>query len=139
VAAPILIGISKMALEKLAPGLAHDLDKTAQKTLEMKDRVKKIGESVKYPAKAKETPEKKEIEPPSAPKYPTAGHEGIIKQRAPEPVKVPAPEKAAEKKTDPAKNAPEKSGSANGKDNLSDRDRKELDQLLDKLEKPRSK
>jgi membrane protein required for colicin V production len=138
VAAPILIGISKVALEKLAPGLAHDLDKAAQKTLEMKDRVKKIGESVKSPTAAKESPDKKEIEPARAPKAPAAAHEAL-KRGEPEPAKVTAPEKAAEKKAAPAKSAPEKSGSANGKDNLSDSDRKELDQLLDKLEKPRSK
>jgi len=139
VAAPILIGISKMALEKLAPGLAHDLDKAAQKTLEMKDRVKKIGESVNYPAKTKETPEKKQGEPVRAPKDPATGREQIIKGSEPEPVKATVPEKSAEKKASPGKAAPGKTGSPNGKDNLSDRDRKELDQLLEKLEKPRAK
>jgi membrane protein required for colicin V production len=117
VAAPILMGISKMALEKLAPGLVHDLDKAAKKTLEMKDRAKKISESVKEPAKNREAEEKKE----------------------PEPVKTPAPEKAAGKEAKPAKTTLGKSPAANGKDQLSDRDRKDLDRLLDKLEKPRAK
>lgn len=117
VAAPILIGVSKMALEKLAPSLAGDLDRAAKKTLEMKDRVKKIGESVKEPLKTKPAVEKKEKEP----------------------VKTPATEKATEKTTKPVKTTSEKSPPANVKDQLSDRDRKELDQLLDKLEKPRAK
>lgn len=144
VAAPILIGISTMALEKLAPRLAHDLNKTAQKTLEMKERVKKIGESVKYPASTKESTDNKNIEPVKSPKGPSADRETQKKESAAEPVKVSAPEKAAEKKaapakTAPAKTSPEKGGSVNGKDKLSDRDRRELDQLLDKLEKPQAK
>jgi membrane protein required for colicin V production len=139
VAAPILIGISKMALEKLAPGLAHDMDKAAQKTLEMKERIKKVGESVKGHATTKESTEKKVVEPARTQKNPAADHEVIVKEREPEPVKVSAPEKAIEKKAAPAKSAPVKSGSANAKDNLSDHDRKELDQLLDKLEKPKAK
>ncbi len=117
VAAPILIGISKMALEKLAPSLASDLDKAAKKTLEMKDRVKKIGEGVKEPSKTKPAAEKKEKEP----------------------VKAPVPEKATEKAAKPGKTTSEKIPPASAKDRLSDSDRKELDQLLDKLEKPRAK
>jgi membrane protein required for colicin V production len=139
VAAPILMGVSNMALEKLAPGLAHDLDKATKKTLEMKDRAKKIGEAVKFPAKIKEPSEKKEKEPARAPKDTAEDQKGIIKGGAPEPVKAPTLKKSTENQAKPVKAAPEKSLAANGKDDLSSHDRKELDQLLDKLEKPRAK
>ncbi|MBF0291588.1 MAG: CvpA family protein [Nitrospinae bacterium] len=139
VAAPILMGISNMALEKLAPGLAHDLDKAAKKTVEMKDRAKKIGEGLKFPVTTTESPEKKEKEPVREPKNAGADHEGKPKESPQEPAKAPASKKTAESQAKPAKTAPGKSPSANGKDTLSNTDRKELDQLLDKLDKPRAK
>ena len=139
VAAPILMGISNMALEKLAPGLAHDLDKAAKKTVEMKDRAKKIGEGLKFPIRATESPEKKEREPVREPKNTGGDNEGRAKESPQEPAKAPALKKTAESQAKPAKTAPEKSPSTNGKDSLSNHDRKELDQLLDKLDKPRAK
>lgn len=139
VAAPILMGISNMALEKLAPGLAHDLDRAAKKTVEMKDRAKKIGEGIKFPSKTTESPEKKEKEPAREPKDKGADYEGKIKENSPEPAKTPALKKSTENQTKPAKAAPEKKTTSNEKDTLSNHDRKELDQLLDKLDKPRAK
>lgn len=139
VAAPILMGISNMALEKLAPGLAHDLDRAAKKTVEMKDRAKKIGEGMKFPSRITEPPEKKEKEPVRDPKDTGADREGMMKEIPAGPGKAPALKKATESQAKPAKAAPEKSPSANGKDSLSNTDRKELDQLLEKLDKPRAK
>lgn len=147
VAAPILTAISKMALDKFAPDLSQDLDRAAKKTLEMKDRVKKLGESVKEPLRARELLEQREKDQPKAPKTPVTAQEPEVKESAPAPVKESMLEKEAEKEAGkeaakeekPAKSAQPKKPAPSEKDTLSDSDRKELDQLLNKLEKARAK
>ncbi|MBI4667275.1 MAG: CvpA family protein [Nitrospinae bacterium] len=127
VAAPVLINLGRLGMAKLAPNLASDLEGaakvTVEKTREAKDRAKKITDSIKAAEGLLNNGEEKKSQAKKAP----------ADEAPKEPRENVKPKDSGSKKA-PAK--PKDIGKKPEKDDITDYDRREMEKLLERAEKP---
>ncbi|MBI5814433.1 MAG: CvpA family protein [Nitrospinae bacterium] len=148
VAAPILAQMAGMIMDRIAPGLAKGIDSTVKKTKEAGQKAGALLDKAEQLSKIKKEFEEKlapQEVPSEKPELP-AGKTGEAQK--PQPVKK-APEQAKAKAVTPPKEKPvtakkEKKEEAKSakpgktkpeKDAISDYDKREMDQLLEKVDK----